>query len=236
MTTTCDLPFPAPLEPARFVRRENRFLVTVERGGSAFSAHLHDPGRLREILAPGVELYLRADPAPGRKTAHTVVLARHAGVLVGINSALPNALVEACLRAGRLHEFRDYNLGAREKRLPGGGRVDFHLLTAGIDIYLEVKGASLVRDGVAFFPDAPTTRGTRQLGDLMAIAGKGVCGTVFFLVQREDASGLRPNDETDPAFAAALRLAFRKGLEILAYTSRPSRDGLSLGRRIPVIL
>lgn len=236
MTTLPDLPFPSPLESARFVRRENRSLVVVERGGVEFPAHLHDPGRLREILVSGVELYLRADPAPGRKTAHTVVLARHAGVLVGINSALPNALVEACLRRGRLHEFRDYQLGAREKRLPGGGRVDFHLLTAGIDIYLEVKGASLVRDGVAYFPDAPTTRGTRQLGDLMAIAGKGVCGTVFFLVQREDARELRPNDETDPAFSGALRLAFRKGLEILAYTCRPALAGLSLGHRIPVVL
>lgn len=236
MTTTPDLPFPVPLEPAWFVRRENRFLVTVERGGGEFRAHLHDPGRLREILVPGIELFLRSDPAPGRKTAHTVVLARHAGVLVGINSALPNALVEACLLRRLLHEFRDYNLGSREKRLPGGGRIDFHLLTAGIDIYLEVKGASLVRDDVAYFPDAPTTRGTRQLYDLMAVAGRGVCGSVLFVVQREDANSLRPNDETDPAFAGALRTAFRKGLEILAYTCRPSLEGLSLGRRIPVVL
>lgn len=110
---------------------------------------------------------------------------------------------------------------------PAADEWTFTSLTAGIDIYLEVKGASLVRDSVAFFPDAPTTRGTRRAGDLMAIAGRGVCGSVLFMVQREDARELRPNDETDPAFAGALRLAFRKGLEVLAYTCVPSLEGLA---------
>ncbi len=230
-----ECPFPCPLEKAAFVRRPNRFLVEAVCAGRPVAAHLHDPGRLEEILVPGATLYLGPATGPGRKTGWTVHLAEHAGTLVSINSSLPNRLVGFGLERGLFHEFRDYALGGREVRL-GAGRVDFHLVTAGIDIFMEVKGVSLVRGRAAFFPDAPTTRGARQVRDLIRAAGKGICGTLFFLVQRNDADSLRFNTETDPDFAAAVGEAFRKGLEIVAYTCRFSLSGAAVGRRIPVRL
>ena len=43
-------PFPFTCRPARFRRRLNRFVVEAELGGRTVTAHLHDPGRLTEIL------------------------------------------------------------------------------------------------------------------------------------------------------------------------------------------
>ena len=231
------LPFGKPYVPAHFIRRLNRFLVEVSVKGKAgpVLAHLHDPGRLKELLLPDALLYLEpADKTSGpRKTAFTAALVKSDDVLVSINSILPNRFVEACLRAGAIHEFRDYTLASREVR-HGRSRFDFHLMGAGIDILLEVKSVTLVQEGSALFPDAPTTRGTRHLRELLAARHQGYCGSVLFIVQRDDACELRPHRIIDPVFASTLQDVMNQGIEVVAYTSRLSLTGITLGRRIPL--
>lgn len=228
------MPFPEPLIPAVFNRRLNRFLVEAGLNGRRELVHLHDPGRIKEILVPGCPLLLRPASAENRKTSYTIQLACHRDVWVSLDSALPNRFLNLCLQTGAIYEFRDYALGRRE--IPVGKcRFDFHLITAGIDILLEVKSVTLVRDGVALFPDAPTTRGARHIQSLLQAASQGYCGTVFFLVQRPDARSFKVNEEMDPDFARIFREGFRRGLEIMAYTSILSPEGIELGRRIPVV-
>ena len=79
---------------------------------------------------------------------------------------------------------------------------------------------TLVRDGVACFPDAPTERGRRHVDELAGLARQGVCAAVVFVVQRADAGAFRPNDETDPEFGQALRAARDAGVQVLAYRCR----------------
>jgi len=227
------MPFKKELQPATFIRRLNRFVVDVDLAGKVIQAHLHDPGRLKEILVPGTTLFLEPAGNKNRKTAFTVSLAQKEGVFISLNSILPNRFMEFCLTENALHEFRDYSLARREVPF-GNSRFDFHLMGAGIDIFLEVKSVTLVKDGLALFPDAPTVRGSRHIRELMDAARSGICGTIFFLVQREDADAFQANTETDPTFSAVLHQAFVKGIEIIAYTSRLNRDGISLGKRIPV--
>jgi sugar fermentation stimulation protein A len=45
-----------PLTEAVFVERINRFAVRVIVDGKSAMAHLDDPGRLQELLIPGVNL------------------------------------------------------------------------------------------------------------------------------------------------------------------------------------
>ncbi|MEX1337994.1 DNA/RNA nuclease SfsA [Hydrogenibacillus schlegelii] len=49
-----------PLRPARFLRRENRFVVIAEdeASGVLFRAHLGDPGRLETVLVPGGRVWV----------------------------------------------------------------------------------------------------------------------------------------------------------------------------------
>lgn len=234
---TVHLPFEAELVPATFRSRPNRFLVEVELDGRTVLAHLHDPGRLKELLTPGVDLRLKpADTgAAARKTAWTAALVRAGTEWVSIDSGLPNRFVEQCLRTGAIHEFRDYAVARREVPF-GRSRFDFQLVGSGMDVLLEVKSATLVADGLALFPDAPTARGTRHLRELAEASARGFAGTVLFLVQRADARALRPHGAIDPAFARALREVYREGVEVLAYTAAVSPAGMGLGRRIPILL
>lgn len=100
---------------------------------------------------------------------------------------------------------------------------------------LEVKSCTLVKSGVGLFPDAPTMRGRRHLDTLVQGLTTGRAA-VFFLVQREDAECLKPNQETDPEFAAKLRDAHCRGVEIYAYNSFVTMEGVFIKERIPIIL
>ena len=59
---------------------------------------------------------------------------------------------------------------------------------------------------------------------------------MLFCVQREDARGMRPHDESDPGFGRALREAARRGVEIYAYACRVEPGGVEIARRLPVRL
>ena len=232
---TVMLPFEEELVAATFRGRPNRFLVEADLDGRTVLAHLHDPGRLKELLAPGAELRLKPASPGARKTAWTAALVRAGAEWVSIDSGLPNRFVEKCLREGALHEFRDYAVARREVPF-GRSRFDFQLVGSGMDILLEVKSVTLVADGLAFFPDAPTARGTRHLRELAEASARGYAGTALFLVQRADARALRAHGGIDPVFARTLAEVYRAGVEVLAYTAAVTPAGMSLGRRIPVLL
>ncbi len=202
-----------------FVERPNRFLVKLESGRLA---HLHDPGRLKELLIPGRKLFLREVKSPSRKT-NLDVLAVDIGYPVFIHSGYHSLIAE------RLIPYLFGGIEAKEVKF-GGSRIDF-LLSDGRP--LEVKGCTLLKDKVALFPDAPTERGTRHV---LELANHG--GALLFLVFHPPARVLKPNCETDPRFCEAMKLAIRKGVEMKAAVIRTSvsEDSLRLEyvKEIPV--
>ena len=107
--------FPFTVELAEFLERPNRFriLARLHATGEIVAAHCPNPGRLQELLIPhrGFTVYLSrageerfesaASARPPRKTAYTLRLVAHPvdGTLISLDTALPNALVWAALRA-----------------------------------------------------------------------------------------------------------------------------------------
>jgi sugar fermentation stimulation protein A len=66
------------------------------------------------------------------------------------------------------------------------------------DCFVEVKSVTLVEDGLAKFPDAPTARGARHMRELAQAVSAGLRGVVIFVIQRNDASNFTPNRAMDP--------------------------------------
>ena len=229
----------------RFLSRTSRFSVLAEPAegqGEAeeeteiINCHLPNPGRLKELLVPGAELLLLPAKNPDRRKTKFDLFAvvAEGGTLVVVDSRIPNQLIREALESGDLPGFSDYSLLRSEPSF-GESRLDF-LLEGQRPCLAEVKSCTLVRDGVALFPDAPTERGRRHLSELMKAWRLGYRTAVIFVVQREDASILMPNDETDPAFGAALRAAAAGGVETIALAAR-YRDGfIELAGEVPVDL
>ncbi len=219
----------------RFVRRDNRFRVTVEVNGEHVAAHLPNSGRLTELLTPGRPCWLAESDAPRRKTRFDLTLMVYAGTLVSVDARLPNALLAEALAVGRLEPFRGYESVEREVRF-GESRLDFRLSGPDGVCWVEVKSVTLVEGGLARFPDAPTARGVRHLGELVTAVRRGDRAAVVFVIQRADAQRFVPHDEADAAFGAALREAARAGVGVSAWRCKVSQQEITIAEPVPVEL
>jgi len=219
--------------PATFLSRPNRFLGIAELDGQRIECFIPNPRRLRELLQPGARVYLQERRGVERKTGYNLILAEKNGVLVSVDSMAPNRVVGEALGSGLITEMGGLSVARREPTY-GGSRLDF-LLGDGSARLLEVKSCTLVEEGVALFPDAPTERGARHLKTLESFLGEGRA-SVLFLIQRSDAGVFRPNWATDPRFAGALKEAVFKGVEVYAYDSTISLGKIKFNRRVPVDL
>lgn len=224
---TIPLGFGGELVEATFLARPNRFLVEARLGDAVVQAHLADRGRLIGTLVPGATLLLAHRPAPGRKTAYQAVGAWVGERLASLDTHLPNRLIHAALRAGALPLFAGYTTVRPEARV-GHSRFDFMLDGPEGPCLLEVKSAGDVRDGVAWFPDAPTSRGLRHLEELGALARGGARAAVLFVAQGQ-ARAVAMNTAIDPAFAAGLARAAESGVAVLAYACPITPAGIALG-------
>lgn len=224
------------LVPGRFVTRDNRFRVTVEIGERQVWAHLPNSGRLGELLVPGCQLRLAERPEAGRKTGYDLALVEFDGRWVSVDARLPNDLVEEAARDGRLEPLSGYS-SLRREVVHGSSRFDMLLEAPDrAACFVEVKSITLVVDGLGCFPDAVTRRGRRHVEELAEAVGAGYRAAVIFCVQRDDAVGMRPHDESDPEFGRALRAAARRGVEVYAYACRVEPGLVQISRRLPVRL
>jgi sugar fermentation stimulation protein len=218
-----------------FIRRLNRFVAEVEIDGCAEQVHVKNTGRLADWLVPGRKVVLEDSgfDRPGRKTRYSLIAAERAGGWVNIDSQAPNAVVREALPAGRIGELPHVR-SLRGEAAYGGSRFDFHFDDGVREGFIEVKGVTLERGGAALFPDAPTARGARHLGELAKAAESGYAAFVIFLVQMEGCLRFAPHEELDPRFAEALRRAARAGVRVLAYDAVVTADEIALGGPLPV--
>ncbi len=227
--------FAEPLVAARFIRRLNRFAALVRVEGREERVHVRNSGRLRELLTAGRMVLLSPATARGRRTRFTLALVRLRGGYASVDAHLPNDLIAGGFAHGGIAGFRGYRLLRREPAM-GRHRADFLLGRSARRCLLEVKSVTLVRDGIALFPDAPTARGVAHLEHLIAARADGTLAAVLFVIQRTDAVAFVPNRRGDPTFAAALRRAARAGVRVQAIRCQVTPAAVSLDRRVPVRL
>lgn len=221
-----------------FLGRPNRFICEFSTEGQAHLAHVADPGRLVELLYPDNRILVRRAPdGTGRKTGWSLMAAMGERGWVLVNTSLHRRLAASILSDPEISPFGPISdLRAEVVHPWGRSRFDFLLKTSpsGSDLWVEVKGCTLVREMVALFPDAPTTRGTRHLGELTSIKAAGGSAAVMFLVFAEGCTHLEPNGSTDPAFSQALDLAEGSGVMIRAVELGFDGSSLLFRGEIPV--
>ena len=215
----------------RFLSRPNRFIALVDIDGAETICHVKNTGRCRELLVPGAEVYLVPGTAPGRKTPYDLVAVDKSGVLINMDAQAPNRVFAEFART-----FDPQALSVRPEFRFGDSRLDFCLERPDGLHLVEVKGVTLESGGHARFPDAPTERGVKHIRELMRAVEQGHRATAFFVVQMAQVTDFAPNDDTHPAFGAALRQAAAAGVQVAAYACRVTPDTMSIDRSVPVIL
>ena len=222
------------IQKAEFICRPNRFIAHVLMDDEEVICHVKNTGRLKELLLPGATVFLEESDNMSRKTRFDLVGVLRGDEVVNIDSQAPNQAVGEWLKSGGL--FEDVSYVKAEARY-GDSRFDYYIeSSSGRKAFLEVKGVTLLQDRVARFPDAPTTRGVKHIGELVKCLEDGYEAYILFLLEMKGSKWMEPNDVTHPAFGKALREAAEKGVKVLAYDCLVTPESLEVDKKVEVRL
>ncbi|MEL7554314.1 DNA/RNA nuclease SfsA [Pseudomonas protegens] len=233
--------FDPPLEEGRLLRRYKRFLADIETTtGELLTIHCPNTGSMLNCMVEGGQVWFSRSNDPKRKLPGTWEISETPqGRLACVNTGRANGLVEEALRSGLISELNGFTGLKRE--VPYGqenSRIDFRLDYPDGPAYVEVKSVTLGFDGtpVAAFPDAVTQRGAKHLRELASLAREGVRAVQLYCVNLSGIDAVRPAQEIDPGYAAALREARAAGVEVLAYSVCLTAEQVCIDRRLEVLL
>ncbi len=233
----CDFEWPR-LIGVTLIRRYQRFKADVKlKNGHLVTALCPNTGSMRSCSEPGRPVYLSRHNHPHRKLKYTWEMIEMPTSLVGINTWLPNRLVESAIRRGKVKSLNGYDSVKSEVRYGRNSRIDLLLETGQRRCFVEVKNCTLVEDGIVSFPDAVTARGLKHLRELQRLLGVDKDGRIrcamFYLVQRMDALRFELATRIDPAYGKELKRAVRRGVEILVYDVRLDLTGIQVNGPLP---
>lgn len=217
------------------IKRYKRFMADVRlKNGHVVTAHCPNSGSMLECSEPGSPVYLSRHDSSTRRLKYTWEMIRMPSSLVGVNTMVPNRLVRLSIESGKIKELTGFDSVRSEVRYGENSRIDLLLERGDSRCFVEIKNCTLVTEEIAYFPDAPTTRGLKHLVELQKqIALKNRC-VMFYLIQRMDAKLFRPADHIDPAYGKELRRAVNNGVEMLAYDAQLDLYGIRLNKTIPI--
>jgi sugar fermentation stimulation protein A len=194
---------------AVFLDRPNRFVARVRSGGKILYVYCPNPGRMMELLLPNVSVVLERAEDSYRRFAYTLAAVRRDSAFVPLISVRANDLAAELI----VPLIYPKAVAVRREIRWGDSRFDFLVTLPDEEVFLEVKACTLVEEGLALFPDAPSLRAARHLRELASLesvagtakancpARRHVRGAVLFVVFSPDACTFMPNVHTDPGFA-----------------------------------
>ncbi|MDD4413393.1 MAG: DNA/RNA nuclease SfsA [Oscillospiraceae bacterium] len=202
--------------------RPNRFIAIVNIEGNDETVHVKTTGRCKELLIPGSQVILSRSDNTARETKYDLIAVYKQGLgLVNIDSQAPNQVVKEWLLS------QNYDKVQPEYKF-GNSRLDFYLEKDDRKIFIEVKGCTLEVDGIGYFPDAPTGRGTKHLRELTNAVLEGYECCVVFVIQMAKVTEVRPNTAIDPLFSKALGEAKAAGVNVMCLQCIVTEDELKV--------
>ncbi len=212
---------------AIFIDRPNRFIAHVTVDGHDETVHVKNTGRCKELLIPGCTVYLTASENPSRKTRYDLVaVIKNNGLLLNIDSQAPNKVVAEYLQK------QSYDVIIPEYTF-GDSRIDFYMekkrSRGKVEKYLmEVKGCTLERSGIGYFPDAPTERGVKHIHELIKAKKEGYHAILAFVIQMEGVKEVRANVETHQEFGDAMEEAKAAEVDVCFFQCHVEPDSLRI--------
>lgn len=234
--------FETPLVRGTLIKRYKRFLADVTLdNGEVVTASCPNTGSMKGLIDPGNTVWLSRSDNPKRKYKHTFEMVQvdmgKGPTIVGINTGLPNKLVEEGIVSKKIKELKGYPVLKREQKYGKNSRIDI-LLAEGDEpdakrCYVEVKNTTLSRKhGTAEFPDAVTSRGAKHLAELADMVAEGHRAVMVYLIQRNDAKKFAFADDLDPEYLKAFEAASKAGVEALAYACDVTPEGITVKRKV----
>ncbi|AFV22306.1 sugar fermentation stimulation protein [Methanolobus psychrophilus R15] len=219
------------------IARPNRFLAIVEIENNGIKehvqVHVHDPGRLTDILFPGNRVLLRKADSLKRKTGWDMIAGKVSDDWILINSSFHGEISRWVIENGIVDFLSTCDSILPEQKY-GDSRLDYLLRKDGKDIWVEVKGCTLVQDRIASFPDSPTTRGRRHVEELIKAKAEGYDAAMLILIFRPEAECFTANERIDPTFSQVFHRAIESGVRVFPVLFTYEDGSIHFCAQIPV--
>lgn len=165
---------------------------------------------------------------PKRKLPYTLQALKSNLSWVGVNTQLPNLLVEEAFRNTTL-KLESADRIQREYKLNPKTRLDFGFFKGEkLTGFIEVKNVTMAEDRCALFPDCVTSRGLKHLDELIELKSQGLDCEMLFVIQRSDCDRFAPAAKIDAKYAEGLKRAHAAGVRISAYKTKLDAFGIEL--------
>ena len=229
------IPFPDNCIEGRFLRREKRFIVYIDYNGKEIAIHSNNSGSMIGLLNKGMTVLASPALNSGRKLLWTQEAVKLDGFWVGVNTSIPNRMIENAFHNGDLQFAKGYTSLKREFK-HGKSRIDALLEAENKPpLWVECKNVTMVEDCIAMFPDAISSRAYKHIEELVSLIELGHRAALFCLIQRPDAKCFGPAEIIDKQFADKFWWAISKGLEVYPYQGHVNALGVSLATFLPLI-
>jgi len=220
-----------------FIKRYKRFFVDVKIQNKVITAHCPNTGSMRGLLKEGNKVWLSKSNNPGRKLKYTLQIIEDDNSKVGVNTHLTNKIVLDALKNNLIEEFDKDITIKPEVKFGNNTRFDFLITKKNYKAFIEVKNVTLSRkSGVAEFPDAITSRGTKHIEQLIKANKQGYEIFLAYIIQREDCKKFTIAEDIDPEYSKLVLKAVKKKLNILCYDCKFSLKGIKLNNKIKFII
>lgn len=221
------------IRSAVFINRKNRFVAEIEIDKEIQLCHVKNTGRLRELLVKGAEVFVQKHDDAGRKTKYSLIAVKKGIEYVNIDSQAPNKVFYEWVKSDG---FCDNVTLIKPETTFGNSRFDCYIEAGERKIFVEVKGVTLEKDGVAMFPDAPTERGVKHLRELCECVKSGFEAYIVFVVQMKSVHAFTPNAKTHAEFASTLAECAKSGVRVMCANCNVTPESLEISQEIQVKL
>ena len=217
------------IREAVFVSRKNRFVALIEVDGKEVLCHVKNTGRLRELLVARATVYVQEHNDEQRKTKYSLIAVKKGNTVVNIDSQAPNKVFYEWVRDGN---FCENVTLVKPETVYGNSRFDCYIEAEDRKIFVEAKGVTLEKNGIALFPDAPTERGVKHLRELCECVKDGYEAYIVFVVQMKGVHCFMPNEDTHLQFAETLRECEKNGVNVLCVDCDVTPSTLEISQKI----
>lgn len=218
-------------QEATILNRYKRFLADVVlKNGEEITVHVANTGRMTSCWDKGWKCLISDSENPKRKLRYSLELTNNGKTWIVVNTNTPNEVAEDFIKNEDIASLKGYKSIRREVKYGTNSRIDLLLENANEKCYVEVKNTTLVENGIAMFPDAPSERGRKHLKELIEVVKQGHRAVMLYMVSREDASLFKAATHIDPDYAKELVIAHNAGVEILAVLCNVSPEEITFNK------
>jgi len=225
--------FKKKLLQGTLIKRYKRFFVDIKYQGKTITAHCPNSGSMLGLLDEGNNVFFSISDNPKRKLKYTLEIISVNKKLVGINTLSTNKIILESLKKKKIKNLIKFPDIKNEIKFSQKTRFDFLISNKIQKCFLEVKNVTLMREnGIAEFPDAITSRGTKHLKELVAAKKKGFESFILYLIQRDDCKSFKIAKDIDEEYKNTFDAALKNGVKILCYDCKLSNEEIRINNQI----